>query len=111
MTSGRAVARGNVTTRGRLHNDGAYAERHSINRGTIAKHDDKSGRTRHANRDWDHDWNNNDWRHHHHHRFSSVYVYTPWLYSNADCGWLYQRAIATGSAYWWSRYDACANYY
>ena len=38
------------------------------------------------------------------------YVYTPWLYSNADCGWLYQRAIATGSAYWWSRYDACANY-
>jgi hypothetical protein len=95
MTSGRAVARADVTTRGRLHNDSASAERHSINRGTIAKHD----------------WNNNDWRHHHRNRFSSVYVYTPWLYSNSDCGWLYQRAIATGSAYWWSRYDACANYY
>lgn len=111
MTSGRAVVRGNVATRGRIHNDGAYAERHSINRGTIAKRDDKSGRNRHANRDWDHSWDNhNDWRHHRRY-YSSFYVYTPWLYSNGDCGWLYQRAIATGSAYWWSRYDACSNYY
>ncbi len=24
------------------------------------------------------------------------------------CGWLYRRAINTGSSYWWSRYNACA---
>ena len=109
MTSGRAIARGNVSTRGRVHNDGTYAARHSINRGAIAKRDDKPGRTHHANRDWDHSWEPQ--------RLAAssspllqTYVYTPWLYSNADCGWLYQRAIATGSAYWWSRYDACANY-
>jgi hypothetical protein len=109
VTSGRSVARVNVTMRGRIHNDGAYAARHSINRGTIAKHDvDKSARSRHAEHDWDHDWNHNDWRHHHHHRFSSVYVYSPaWFYSDSDCGWLYQRAVATGSAYWWNRYNAC----
>lgn len=23
------------------------------------------------------------------------------------CGWLHQRAIYTGSRYWWRRYDAC----
>jgi hypothetical protein len=119
FSSGRSIARADVATRGRIHadvatrgrihNGGDFAEPRSINRDTIARRDDDRSGRRHAEHDWDHDWNHNDWRHHRN-RFSSVYVYTPWLYSNADCGWLYQRAIATGSAYWWSRYDACVNY-
>jgi hypothetical protein len=28
-------------------------------------------------------------------------------YGYGGCGWLYQRAIATGSSYWWHRYEAC----
>jgi hypothetical protein len=24
------------------------------------------------------------------------------------CGWLYRRAVSTGSSYWWNRYNACA---
>ena len=28
------------------------------------------------------------------------------------CGWLYRRAIATGSRYWWNRYNyECTGYY
>jgi len=33
-----------------------------------------------------------------------------WFYGGyyyGDCDWLYRRAIATGSAYWWDRYDSC----
>ena len=49
--------------------------------------------------------------HHHRRYYSSLYVYSPpWLYSDVDCAWLYQRAIATGSAYWWSRYNSCVGY-
>ncbi len=28
-----------------------------------------------------------------------------------DCYWLRQQAYATGSPYWWSRYNACVGYY
>jgi hypothetical protein len=28
-------------------------------------------------------------------------------YGYGGCGWLYRRAIATGSSYWWHRYRAC----
>ena len=27
------------------------------------------------------------------------------------CGWLYRRAVATGSPYWWNRYYQCTGYY
>ncbi len=26
------------------------------------------------------------------------------------CGWLYRRAVATGSSYWWHRYRRCEYY-
>ncbi len=36
-------------------------------------------------------------------------------YGDYGCGWLYRRAIVTGSPYWWNRYYACQggyyNYY
>ena len=28
-------------------------------------------------------------------------------YGYGGCGWLYRRATATGSPYWWHRYHAC----
>ena len=26
---------------------------------------------------------------------------------DGGCGWLYRRAVRTGSGYWWDRYEAC----
>ena len=28
-------------------------------------------------------------------------------YGYGGCGYLYSRAVATGSSYWWNRYEAC----
>ena len=42
-------------------------------------------------------------------------VYRDYYYDNyaygGDCYWLRQQAYATGSPYWWSRYNACVGYY
>lgn len=32
-------------------------------------------------------------------------------YGGGGCYWLRERAMATGSRYWWSRYHACRNGY
>ncbi|MGI8853557.1 MAG: hypothetical protein ACR2GC_09780 [Methyloceanibacter sp.] len=32
-------------------------------------------------------------------------------YYGSNCGWLYRQAQATGSAYWWQRYQDCVYYY
>lgn len=29
--------------------------------------------------------------------------------SDSECGWLYRRAVNTGSPYWWNRYNDCAD--
>jgi hypothetical protein len=48
------------------------------------------------------------------HRYA--YRYRPYLWGGAaiaygyyggGCDWLWHNAIATGSAYWWQRYNAC----
>jgi hypothetical protein len=36
------------------------------------------------------------------------YPYYDYDYGYGGCGWLYRRAVATGSAYWWQRYRACS---
>lgn len=54
-------------------------------------------------------------RHGHHRRgsrffFAGVpygYYYDDYAYYGDDCGWLYRRAIQTGSPYWWQRYQVC----
>lgn len=33
------------------------------------------------------------------------YTYT----ADGSCGWLYRRAINTGSPYWWNRYNDCVD--
>jgi hypothetical protein len=55
-------------------------------------------------------------RHHHrHHRHARVFAFAPFYdygYGYADgCYWLRNRAISTGSRYWWSRYRDCVNGY
>ncbi len=30
-------------------------------------------------------------------------------YRSVSCDWLHTRALDTGSSYWWSRYEACAD--
>ncbi|HVZ05097.1 hypothetical protein [Hyphomicrobium sp.] len=65
-------------------------------------------------------WNGGGRHHgrHHHHRGRRVIIGAPYLYdydygyyddgyAGDDCGWLYRRAVRTGSAYWWRRYRAC----
>jgi hypothetical protein len=38
--------------------------------------------------------------------------YGPDYYAyGGECYWLRQQAYATGSPYWWSRYNACIGYY
>jgi hypothetical protein len=54
--------------------------------------------------------------HHHHHRrfyYAAPFVgygaayYGESYYRGSGCGWLRRRAEATGSGYWWSRYEEC----
>jgi hypothetical protein len=57
--------------------------------------------------------------HRHHRRFHSrvfigvpfAYGAYPYYYDGGGCYWLRRRAVATGSPYWWSRYDACLSGY
>jgi hypothetical protein len=39
--------------------------------------------------------------------FAAGYPYYYNDYGYGGCGWLYRRAVATGSPYWWNRYRAC----
>ena len=53
---------------------------------------------------------------HHHYGHYRRYGYYPWyglpLYSyGGGCAYLYRRAVATGSAYWWDRYRRCSGVY
>ena len=67
---------------------------------------------RFAERDRDH---GHDFDHHGRHRVfrngAWVWIYGPDYYSYNDCYWLRRQALATGSPYWWSRYNACVSYY
>jgi hypothetical protein len=56
--------------------------------------------------------------HRHHGRFHRrVFIGVPFAYGaysyydGGGCYWLRRRAVATGSPYWWSRYDACLSGY
>src|SRR5581483_7161748 len=55
--------------------------------------------------------------HHHHHRHfrRGIIIGAPLAFYggygyygySSPCGWLYRKAVITGSPYWWSRYEAC----
>lgn len=53
---------------------------------------------------------NNHRGHRHRHRGIGVYGYgysDDYGYYNGTCAYEYNRAVATGSAYWWNRYQEC----
>jgi hypothetical protein len=76
---------------------GHYDNRHYAERG----HDNHGHGYRHRV------WRNGAW----------VWIYGPDYYGpdyyayGGECYWLRQQAYATGSPYWWSRYNACIGYY
>jgi hypothetical protein len=72
---------------------------------------------RYAERGRDNNHNNhNNYRHRVWRNGAWVWIYGPDYYYDdyaygGDCFWLRQQAYATGSPYWWSRYNACVGYY
>lgn len=54
-------------------------------------------------------------RHHRHYRYLYPGIglgLAYGAYAGDECGWLYRRARATGSPYWWQRFEECRyNYY
>ena len=62
-------------------------------------------------------WPGNDNGHHRgKHNYYRHYGLYPWygLYSysyGGGCSWLYRKAVATGSDYWWNRYYQCTGSY
>ena len=66
---------------------------------------------RHAGKNGD--WRRGKHRHRHRHGRDFFFYGAPYLAYGVyagDCYWLYQRAVATSSPYWWSRYNACVGY-
>lgn len=82
--------------------------------GRFAKndHDNRFDNRRFAERDHDHDRFDHD--HFRHRVFRNgvwIWAYGPDYYAGDDCYWLRRQALATGSPYWWSRYNSCVSYY
>jgi len=98
---------------------GSQAGRGKISRGAVAKGDvgrgsksrshDRHSRQALDHKSWDHD--KKHWRGRYN-RYG-YYAGNVFFYGNYDesCGWLRRQAIATGSPYWWSRYNACVSIY
>jgi hypothetical protein len=94
----------------------SYAARDLDRSGPRGDRDNRRGRQT-FDRDRDHDHGKGD--RHRHRVFRNgvwVWVYGPDYYYDdyaygGDCYWLRQQAYATGSPYWWSRYNACLGYY
>ena len=80
--------------------------------GRFVERNDRSDRFDHRRfSERDHDFD----RFHNRHRVFRngvwVWAYGPDYYSYNDCWWVRERALATGSPYWWSRYNYCVGYY
>jgi len=79
------------------------------------KHHYGGGGKHHAHKGGGHGYYNQH-KHHGHYRHYGYYgwygrPYFGYGYYGGGCGWLYRRAIATGSPYWWDRYYDCIGYY
>jgi hypothetical protein len=59
-----------------------------------------------VNRRYAYNNNNYPYRRYGHRRFGWGLPYVTAGYAGG-CGWLYRRAISTGSSYWWNRYNVC----
>ena len=59
-----------------------------------------------VNRRYAYNHNNYPYRRYGYRRFGWGLPYVTAGYAGG-CGWLYRRAVSTGSSYWWNRYNAC----
>ena len=59
-----------------------------------------------VNRRYAYNHNNYPYRRYGHRRFGWGLPYVTAGYAGG-CGWLYRRAVSTGSSYWWNRYNVC----
>ena len=96
----------------------SFAHMGGGNGGRMARGGDfngNAGRHEHFANNWNGNWNGNRHNDHHHHgHFNRFYAY-PYFYGGdyyayggyGSCNYLYRRAIATNSPYWWNRYYAC----
>lgn len=109
---------GGMGMHGVPHGGNSFAHIGGGNGGHIARGGNFNGdvgrHERFAN-NWNGNWNGNRHDHDHHHHFNRFYAY-PYFYGGyyayndygyGSCAWLYRRAVATNSPYWWSRYNAC----
>ena len=58
-------------------------------------------------------WNDDHYRYSksvHYRRYNYAWAGLPLYTSYAGCGWIYRKAVSTGSDYWWDRYYRCAQY-
>jgi hypothetical protein len=98
------------------HNMGHIARSGDFN-GRVARGGDFDGNVGRHERSYANNWNGNwNGNHHHHGYYNRFYAY-PFFYGGSyyadtgyygGCGWLYRRALASNSPYWWNRYYACA---
>ena len=64
------------------------------------------------NRGWSGKYDNHHGKYGHYRRYGYPWYGLPlYSYSTGGCGWLYRKAIATDSDYWWNRYNQCTGTY
>lgn len=95
--AGRFIGRGGSPGGGRFYRGGGGGPRHGFNGPRRGHHG----------------------HHHHRPRYRGLYYAAPFAaygayyygsgYYNEGCGWLRRRAEASGSRYWWSRYEDCVD--
>jgi hypothetical protein len=97
------------------HGGGHHGGGHHAHHGGGGKHHYGGGGRHYAHKGGGHGHYD---RHGHygHYRHYGNYGWYGWPYfgygyHGGGCGWLYDRAVATGSPYWWDRYYACIGYY
>jgi hypothetical protein len=90
----------------------SHAGRDFDRSGSRGDRDFRNGHREAFNRDHGHDHDQFNGRHRVFRNGVWVWVYGSDYYAYGDnCYWLRQQAMATGSPYWWSRYNSCVGYY
>lgn len=86
---------------------GGGGKAHAYSGGGKSKGHGYSGKGHVGN--WNKNYYSNDHGKYGHYRRGYPW-YGVYAYGGGGCGWLYSRAITTGSAYWWDRYYQCTGY-
>jgi hypothetical protein len=80
---------------------------------TVRYGEGKYNPSKHGKQNYAKKWNNDHYRYGknvHYRRYNYAWAGLPLYTSYAGCGWIYRKAVSTGSDYWWDRYYRCAQY-